>query len=45
LGNIALRVGRSFTYDGRSESIPGEEEAAALLGRSYRAGFEVPETA
>jgi predicted dehydrogenase len=43
LGNIAYRVGRSLTYDGRAETILRDDEAAALLRREYRKPFEVPE--
>ncbi|MCA1686504.1 MAG: gfo/Idh/MocA family oxidoreductase, partial [Planctomycetia bacterium] len=43
LGNIAYRVGRSLSYDGRAETILRDGEAAALLRRDYRKPFEVPE--
>jgi predicted dehydrogenase len=42
LGNIAYRVGRALTYDGRAETIVHDDEAARLLRRDYRAPFEVP---
>jgi len=38
LANIAARVGRVLRFDPRTESILGDEEAAALLGRLYREG-------
>ncbi len=43
LGNIAARVGRSIPFEGKTETIPGDEEASKLLRRTYRKGFEVPE--
>ncbi len=43
LGNIALRVGRRLNWDGQNETIAGDTEASALLRRSYRKPFEVPE--
>jgi predicted dehydrogenase len=43
LGNIAFRVGRSIQFDAATESIPGDAAASALLGRSYRKPFVVPE--
>lgn len=43
LGNIAFRVGRSLTYDGKAETILRDTEAAGLLRREYRSPFEVPE--
>jgi len=36
LGNLACRLGRSFGFDPEREEIPGDPEANALLGRSYR---------
>ncbi|MBL8819286.1 MAG: Gfo/Idh/MocA family oxidoreductase [Planctomyces sp.] len=38
LGNIACRIGRGFRFDAETETIPGDDEANALLGRSYRSG-------
>jgi predicted dehydrogenase len=43
LGNIATRVGRQLTFDGAAETIRDDPEAAALLRRTYRKPFEVPE--
>jgi predicted dehydrogenase len=43
LGNISYRVGRPFTFDGKTETIPGDEKANALLKRPGRKGFEIPE--
>ncbi len=42
LGNIAHRVGRVLTFDGKTETLVGDKEATALLGRAYRKGFELP---
>lgn len=38
LANIATRLGRSLRFDPQQEQIPGDEEAAALLRRTYRDG-------
>jgi predicted dehydrogenase len=38
LGNIAIRVGRTITFDPERETIVGDDDAAALLGRKYRDG-------
>jgi predicted dehydrogenase len=43
LANIAYRVGRSLTFDGARERFVNDREADALLTRSYRAPFVVPE--
>ncbi|MGL4555418.1 MAG: Gfo/Idh/MocA family protein [Gemmataceae bacterium] len=43
LGNIAHRTGRTVRFDATKEAIVGDDEAAALMGRAYRKGFEVPE--
>jgi predicted dehydrogenase len=43
LGNIAYRVGRTLNFDGKSETIVGDDEANKLLGRTYRERFVVPE--
>jgi predicted dehydrogenase len=43
LGNIAWRTGRTLAFDGSKETIAGDAEAAKLLGREYRKGFELPE--
>ena len=36
LGNIVARSGRAIRFDPKTEQIPGDEEAARLLGRKYR---------
>ena len=38
-----IRVGRTLTFDGKTESFPGEPEANKLLSREYRKPFAVPE--
>jgi hypothetical protein len=43
LANIAYRVGRSLTFDGRAEKCVGDAEADRLLTREYRSGFAIPE--
>jgi predicted dehydrogenase len=42
LGNIAYRVGRRLTFDGATESFPGDAEANRLLSREYSRRFEMP---
>ncbi len=36
LANISYRVGRRIAWDADKETIPGDEEACELLGRTYR---------
>jgi predicted dehydrogenase len=43
LGNISYRVGRSLTFDGPSETFVDDDEAAKLLGRTYRAPYVLPD--
>lgn len=43
LGNIAYRTGRTLRFDASTETLAGDAEANALLGRSYRKPFVVPE--
>ena len=42
LANIAWRTRSTIKFDGEKETIIGNDEAAALLGRTYRKGFELP---
>ncbi len=42
LGNIAHRVGKKLTFDGQTETFPGEPEANKLLSREYSSRFEMP---
>ena len=44
LGNLTCRLGRPFKFDGKTETIPGDEEAAGFLKRKGRKGFEIPDT-
>jgi predicted dehydrogenase len=37
LGNIAYRTGHQISWDAKSETIQGDEEASKLLGLAYRA--------
>lgn len=43
LGNLSFRVGRPLKFDAASQSIPGDPEAQALLKRSGRKEFVIPE--
>jgi hypothetical protein len=42
LGNISYRVGRSLTFDGEHERFD-DDDAQALVGRTYRAPYTLPE--
>jgi predicted dehydrogenase len=42
LGMISWKVGRSLRWDGAKEEIVGDDEAAALLRRPYRAPWVYP---
>ncbi len=45
LGNLATRLGRTIDFDPKSETIPNDREANALLGRTYREGhWAIPKT-
>jgi len=44
LGNIAYRVGRSVKFDGTAERFVRDDEADKLLGRTYRAPYQLPKT-
>jgi hypothetical protein len=41
LGNIAWRTGRTINYNPKVGKIVGDDEAAALWGRSYRPALEL----
>ena len=43
LGNISYRLGRSLTFDGKTERFVGDAEADKLLTRAYRAPYTLPE--
>ncbi|MBI4606858.1 MAG: Gfo/Idh/MocA family oxidoreductase [Planctomycetes bacterium] len=42
LGNIAYHTRRRIPWDAAMETIPGDAEAAAMLSRPRRKGFELP---
>ncbi|HOQ91027.1 MAG TPA: gfo/Idh/MocA family oxidoreductase, partial [Candidatus Hydrogenedentes bacterium] len=42
LANISYRLGRSLTFDPKSEQFVDAPDANALLTRAYAPGFEVP---
>ena len=42
LGNIAIRTGQKLTWDPEKEAIVGDEEAARMLSRPYRAPWRLP---
>jgi hypothetical protein len=42
LANIAYRTGRKLRWDGDREAIIGDGEAAQLLNRPRRKGYELP---
>jgi predicted dehydrogenase len=42
LANISYRVGRSLTFDGKTEKFVDDKQADRLLTREYRKGFEIP---
>ena len=45
LANIGARVGRVLHFDPQTETIVGDDEAAALLARRYRDGhWAAPKT-
>lgn len=45
LANIAYRVGRQIRWDGQTESILDDSEAASLLHRPRREGYALPKLA
>ena len=42
LANIAYRTARKIRWNGADESIPDDAEAAGMLSRSRRSGYELP---
>jgi len=42
LGNIVARTGRNFRFDPKTETIPDDADAAALLTRTYRSHWSTP---
>lgn len=45
LGNLSTRIGRTLEFDPASEHIRNDDEADALLGRTYRDHWSVPKGA
>jgi hypothetical protein len=43
LGNIATRVGRVVQFDPATEQVTGDAEAAAMVRRTYRDHWAVPQ--
>jgi len=43
LGNIAYRTRRTIRWDGKTERILGDDEAAGMLSRPRRHGYELPQ--
>ena len=43
LGNIALRTGRAIKWDPAREEVLDDSEAAAMLSRTYRSPWSLPE--
>jgi predicted dehydrogenase len=41
LGNVAIRSGKSFTYDGETGTIKDSPEAAKFLTKEYRKGWDM----
>jgi predicted dehydrogenase len=42
LGNIAIRTGKKITWDPAKEQVAGDEEAAKMVSRPYRAPWKLP---
>ena len=45
LANIATRVGRSLTFNPKTEKVAGDDHANALIGRQYRDHWGTPKVA
>ena len=43
LANISFRTGRKLTFDPKTETFPGDEEANGFLKRKYREPYVVPD--
>lgn len=41
LGNISMRLGRKLTWNAKSETFEGDDEANQHLSREQRAGYEI----
>ena len=44
LGNTSYRLGRKLTFDPKTETFVGDDEANRMLTRNYRKPFVVPAT-
>jgi hypothetical protein len=42
LAAIAARLGRTIRWDPAAERIVGDDQAAAFMARTPRAGYEIP---
>ena len=42
MGNTAYRLGRKLTFDPKTETYVGDDEANQMLTRDYRGPFSVP---
>jgi hypothetical protein len=42
LGNISQKLGRDVRFDAKSETFGSDQQANALLAKSYRKGFDLP---
>jgi hypothetical protein len=43
LGNLSYRVGRTLNFDAEKLAITGDVEATALMKRSGRGPFQIPD--
>ncbi len=43
LGNIAYKLGRKVQWDVDAETFPNDPDAVALMSRTPRKGYELPE--
>ena len=43
LGNVALKVGRSLTWDAKSQTVAADDDANKLFRRAYRKPWTYPE--
>lgn len=43
LANVSYRLGRTINFDGATQKITGDDEAARMLHGTFRAPFTVPE--
>lgn len=43
IANLSMQLGRALTYDPKTRTIPGDEEATKLLQRAYRSPWVHPD--